>query len=114
MSSVTSECPSRSRKQPERAGMIAPSPDSRRRVSIDSVILASGQSPRHKKKNRMQQIEDTEDESDVVQSLSTKQKRKTASTKDVSDSESISSAVAKQKKRKRKATQSKSGSKEVC
>ncbi|EGG12607.1 uncharacterized protein MELLADRAFT_101017 [Melampsora larici-populina 98AG31] len=109
MSSVTSERPSRSRKEPERQGMCRPSPDSRRRVSIDQIILAKS-SNRHKKKTQSVETEDSEDEPVIVPSAQNKQKCHTISTNDASASDPPSSPVAHKPKEKGKKKASTSGS----
>ncbi|EGG01906.1 uncharacterized protein MELLADRAFT_66678 [Melampsora larici-populina 98AG31] len=118
--------------------MCRPSPDSRRRVSIDQIILASGSTSRHKKKtptlqvddsedkpevatkqhHKRKHVDDSEDEPEVAPKHQNKRSRKTASINDEYESEATSSPVAnRQKKGKAKATSargSRSVGKEVC
>lgn len=62
MSSVTSERPApRARNQTTNPGMVRPSPDSRRRVLIDNIILSQSQSKQKKKKAIV--LESSDDES---------------------------------------------------
>ncbi|EGG07308.1 uncharacterized protein MELLADRAFT_105828 [Melampsora larici-populina 98AG31] len=66
MSSVTSERPSRSRKQTSNPGLIPQSPDLRRRVSIESIILAKSQNKRKKQSTGSTVTVITSDEESVA------------------------------------------------
>lgn len=112
MSSVTSERPTRHRKQPNRPGMCAPSPDSRRRVSIDSISIA----PTKSQKRKQITIESTDDEeSDSVAAGQKKQRSQETTDPSLSDSEESTQGtpVVTKKKRKRPAAAKSSKPKEV-
>ncbi|KAH9812674.1 hypothetical protein DFH28DRAFT_832186, partial [Melampsora americana] len=91
----TSQRPIRSRKQTSHPGMVSPSPDSRRQVSIDSetsiVQLMSTRKTTHT----------TIDSSDNESAVGSKKRKRTEAV-DVDDSSDNSTMVAKKKKKKGK------------